>query len=148
MRSRRQRILIALCVLAFVAIPIGIVYQRSLHHAQLGKSRAKLRSHLQILAMHAGTNGDALPSAQRWPDVIAQSGMFFDGLMESEYRDAPGDAYVYVEGVEFSAPDQILVYESTGHWREGVLTGFADGRVEMIPHGEFEHLLADQLDQP
>jgi len=149
MRVKRKKLIVALTMLVLIGVPLGIVYQRSLHHAQLGKSRAKLRSHLQALFVYAGNNRDQLPSADRWPDALIEEGMLYDYLMESEYHDAPGDAYVYVEGVELFAPDKIMVYENVGHWREGVLTGFADGHVEMLPHDEFNRLLAEQaLESP
>ena len=97
-----------------------------------------------MLFVYAGNNNNALPTAEEWPVKLIEEGLLNDYLMESEYHDALGDAYVYLDGVELDAPDQIMVYENVGHWREGVLTGFADGHVEMIPHADFEQMLAEQ----
>lgn len=147
MRFMHKKNLAIIGVLVMVAIPIGIVYQRSVHHAQLGASGAKLRMHLETCIIYAGRNAGAFPTAEMWPTSLLESELLSEFVMESEYRDAPGETYVYVDGAVPNSKNHILVYENPLHWSEGVLTGFADMHVEMIDHETFEQMLAEQLQE-
>lgn len=145
MKFVQKKVLITLGMLVMIALIVGIVYQRSLHHAKLGKSQAKLRSHLQALHMYAAHNANSFPTEELWPRTLLETGLLSDFHMKSEFCNEPGEAYVYIDGVTPFAESQILVYENPLHWNQGVLTGFANLNVEVIDHDTFERMLADQM---
>lgn len=144
MSGKQSKALIGLAIPLLLAVLIAIVAQQTLRKARLGKSGSQLRWHIQMLFVYAENHDDTLPSAEMWPEVMLESGLLTSDDLESSFKDAPGPAYIYLEGAQLWDADQIIMYENPEHWNDVVLTGFADGRVEYLSHEEFQRLLAEQ----
>lgn len=124
----------------------------------LGKAREaaeQLLSESQINTLiiscenYARDNNGNYPSVASWEqDLEDYLGAPIDEITLSPAEDGDGVSYIYLGGSYPADPDHILFYEDPDHWPSvGVLVGFADSGVEMIPFDIFEQMLAEQLDE-
>ena len=129
------------CMSAGVLLPaLGKARQR----ANELRSQAQIRSQFHAATIYATQNENQFPLPAQWPDTLIDLGLLEPEILISPLEDGDGVSYIYLGGEQSFDPLQILIYEDPKHLEEGVLLGFADGTVELIPHAEFESMLEDQ----
>lgn len=111
------------------------------------RSASQVRSVAQGLILYAGLNNDMFPSQDEWPEALVDLGIIEPEWLVSPEEDGDGVSYIFVPSPFSLDSTQILFYEDPKHFQEGVLVGFADAHVEMIPHETFERMLAEQLQE-
>ena len=109
------------------------------------RSHTQVRSLAQGAILYAVDHDDLLPTKEQWPGVLIELGIIDAELLESRVEDGDGVSFIYVPGPNSFDETQILIYEDPKHWEEGVIVGFADAHVEIVPHERFEAMLAEQL---
>lgn len=108
-------------------------------------SQTNIRTIAQGAVVYADGHGDMFPTTDQWSVVLIDAGLIQSHLLESPAEDGDGISYIYLGGESTRDAMQILIYEDPKHFVLGVLVGFADGHVEMVDHGTFERMLAEQL---
>jgi hypothetical protein len=145
--SKRQVFTILLFVIALLLIMYFLWSLASsvAHNARLRGNLAMMRSHVHALNLYAENNDNRFPGTVEWPEVLIEHGYIDSSLIE--FADVDSDQVVYqyfpfLGGIE---SDWILLFEEPDHWDVGVVVGFANNHVEIIEHGKFEQMLADQI---
>ncbi len=134
-------VLVCLFVLAF-----GSKTEKpSTSRARILFSKAQVGSLVQGVILFAWNNADQLPTQEQWPDALLELGIIDTEILVSRVEDGDGVSFIYVPGPYSFDETQILIYEDPKHWKEGVIVGFADAHAEIVPHEEFERMLAEQL---
>ena len=105
----------------------------------------QIRSLAQGAIAYAGDHDDQLPTKEQWPEALIELGIIDTELLESKIENGDGVSFLYVPGPNSFDETQMLIYEDPKHWEEGVIVGFADAHVEIVPFEEFERMLAEQL---
>ncbi len=96
--------------------------------------------------MYANSHGERYPAQDQWPSALVEQGIIDEEILISPVEDGDDISYIYVPGPFTEDSNQILIYEDPKHWpKRGVLTGFVDGTVRLVPFNEFEQMLAAQL---
>jgi len=132
---------LGMCLSAGILLPaLGQARQR----AQELVSQTYVRSQLQAAVSYANENGDMFPPVNQWPDAVIDLGLIDSTMLVSPVEDGDGISYIYLGGEFTFDALQIVIYEDPKHYEEGVIVGFADAHVEMIPHAEFEAMLEEQ----
>lgn len=136
----------------FAAVCLAFLYG-SLHHVhQSGCPRCSrptperyIRNLVQAFVLYAGNHDDQFPDEENWEQILVAQGLVDVDTLVSMAEDGDGVSYIFVRGLFSFDSTQIVVYEDPKHFEEGVLVGFADGHVELIPHEQFQHMLTQQL---
>ena len=137
-------VFVVLVILSFVP-----VQSRGKHHTPLGRSKAQVRSLAQGVLVYAFEHDDQFPTQDQWPHELIELGIIESELLISpaefedhvSYHYVPSTLGVFGGDIE----TRIVIYEDPSHFEEGVVVGFADAQVRVIPHDQFEQMLADQL---
>ncbi len=137
-------VLIVFAILAFV--PVQVTHS---HRSPILRSKVQVRSMVQGAVVFAGSHEDRFPTAGEWPDALIELGIIEPELLVSRMEDGDGVSFIYLPSTEkvFEGDfeSRIMIYEDPKHYQEGVVVGFADTRVEVVEHEEFERMLAAQL---
>jgi prepilin-type processing-associated H-X9-DG protein len=107
-------------------------------------SGSKLRVLGVTLSVYAQDNAGSYPPVEGWAEVLIAGGILTPDNLVSPVGDGVGPDYFYLGGSDDASPDRIVAYEDPTHFDDGVNVLFADGRVEVVPHDEFEAMLAEQ----
>ena len=104
---------------------------------------------VQGAILFATNQDDTMPTAGQWPQELIDLGIIESELLVSPLHPDANDPYTYVPSgyqvFEGDFVNRIVIYENPDHYQEGVVVGFADARAEVIPHDQFEQMLADQI---
>jgi len=109
------------------------------------RSSRQVRSLAQGAITYASLHNDIFPSQEQWPNALIDLGILETEMLTSTAEDGDGVSFIYVPGCLIFEATQILVYEDPKHWEEGVIVGFADAHVEIVPLDVFEKMIAEQL---
>jgi len=144
-----KRFIWAIVVLALVLFLLIVIVLPSISvsrpNLSILRSQTQVRSLVQGAIVYAGNHNYELPTKEQWPDALIELGIIEPDLLVSRAEDGDGVSFIYVPGPNLFDEAQILVYEDSKHWEQGVIVGFADASVEIIPHDEFDRMLAEQL---
>lgn len=142
--------IVLVMVLSVVALVVGSVYYTLgvvRRTVSLQYSETQMIVILRGLQSFALDHGERFPTPIEWPDALINDGTIDEIMLTSPHEDGDGVSYIYVPGPFTSDETQILIYEDPKHWpKQGVLVGFADAHVEFVPFGDFDHMLAAQLE--
>lgn len=125
------------------------LYTAIVHDSQKRGAMARMNAHAVGLVVYAKHNQETYPAEPDWYQQLIVNSFVGPTLLERSDRDHDGVVYTYIAGRTYEDSTQIMLYEDRDHWDDGVVVGFADGHVEMLPHDEFNRLLAEQaLESP
>lgn len=129
-------------------LSVGILlpaFGKARQTAMMLKSQTQLRSIGQGMTIYATNNNDQFPPVDLTFDILLDQGLIESELLVSPLEDGDGVSYILVgvEELSFNATE-IIAYEDPKHWDAGVSVLFADMRVEMVPHLDFQAMLAEQ----
>lgn len=156
-KKKGQGFAIAGTVLGGVGV-LGTCFSAGIMLPALAKARQtaeRVMSQSQINMLiiscenYARDNNGNYPSVASWEqDLEDYLGTPIDEMIVSPAEDGDGVSYIYLGGSYPEDPDHILFYEDPDHWPSvGVLVGFADSGVELIPFDIFEQMLAEQIEE-
>ena len=112
------------------------------------KSKTQVRSLLQGCIIYASDNNELFPPVVSWEDDLLAAGLIDTELLVSPGEDGDGVSYIYLGGEHTFDASQIVIFEDPNHWpNDGVIVGFADNHVEIIPFDIFEQMLAEQINE-
>lgn len=147
MNKRGDLIAVACAVALAGVVSIGALYPAIWAARRAPRpmnSETNMHALTQGLLLYAENNRHRFPPVSRWPDALVKSGIIEEAILESPAEDGDGVSFIYLSGLATMDTNQILIYEDPKHFEDGVLVGFADGRVKMVPHVEFNRRLAEQ----
>lgn len=145
MKPKHFYLLIVLLVLAVV---LGVLATKQPPKQDMGlfrMSTTHARSIAQACTVYAMNQRDQFPDPARWKELIAEQENESMAYFNSPGSDAGDISYILLPGVELFDAESILLYEEPGLWEQGVIVIFGDAHSEMIPHADFERMLAEQL---
>ena len=146
MMSERRLNILSISAIGLLVVVVLVRWLVALSHdAKLRGNQAMMRSHVYALVNYSESNGGLFPDLTEWPDVLFDQGWIEPSLFEYADVDKDQVVYQYLPYQNGIVDRWILLYEDRDHWSEGVVVGFADRRVEIIEHTEFERMLAKQL---
>ena len=137
-------------IFAIVLSVLGLagtkLYIDAAENAQFMQAQTIVRSHAQSIFIYMGSNMDRKPTQDEWPDLLVEEGyMAAPQFLVSSREDGDGVSYIYRAEFEPWDEQSIMLYEDPKHWDQGVIVAFGDAHVDVIPHDEFEQMLAEQL---
>ncbi|MFG0247165.1 MAG: hypothetical protein ACF8MF_14045 [Phycisphaerales bacterium JB052] len=138
-----------LAVIAIMLSLVGIastkVYIDAAENAKFMQAQTVVRSHAHSLLLYIGDNQDQKPSQDEWPDLLIEQGVLHSPEFQISSRE-DGDGISYIYRPEFTPWDEtsIMLYEDPKHWVQGVIVAYGDAHVDVVPHDEFNRLLAQQ----
>ena len=142
-------VVIAVFLIFLLAVVVLPSISATLQKISFFRSQTQVQILAQGLVVFADGHDDQMPTTEQWPGALIELGVIETEMLVSFADDGDGVSYIYMPGPNSFDETQILIYEDPKHWEEGVIVGFADGHVEVVPHEEFEIMLAEQLaEQP
>lgn len=108
-------------------------------------STTHARSIAQACTVYAMNHQDQFPDPARWKELIAEQENESMAYFESPGSDTGDVSYILLPSVDLFDKKSILLYEEPGLWEQGVIVIFGDAHSEIIPHADFERMLAEQL---
>lgn len=132
-------------VLSVLGLASTKLYIDAAENAAFMQAQTVVRSHAHSLLQYIGDNQDQKPSQDEWPALLIEQGALHSpDFLISSREDGDGISYIY--RAEFTSWDETssMLYEDPKHWKQGVIVAFGDAHVNVLPHAEFELLLAEQ----
>ena len=141
-------VVITLClIVVFVVLLFGV--RAGVKHRAMLYGEFEIQQVAQSLFLYAADNNAQFPPANAWQTALITSG-YIDAFQPTYWIDHDNDGviYTYLPDSVHGDGTQILVFDDPDRWGRGVLVGFADGHVELVPHDDFEQMLDQQLANP